>query len=1101
MRVSLRAVAALLFGSGFAALVYQTAWQRAFRLTFGSSTGASAAVLAVFLGGLGVGSVLLGKRIERSPRPLLVYGNLELCIALLAAVSPLLHEGVHSLYLLLGGSTALGTLGATLVRLLCAAIVIGPAAVLMGGTLPAAARAAVTEEDETRSDLALLYALNTTGAVIGALAGPLVLFSVLGTRLTLWAAVLINLLVALVARTLGRSVAPIEVSSASEASASIPSGAPAEKGTENQLTTRTVYAVAGAVGFAFLALELVWYRMLAPILGGSSITFGLILAVALAGIGLGGYLHSRRDAREPVSLQLLAWTLALEALVVIAPFAWGDELAMVVAHLRGMSNLGYGHLVLGWCFVTGVVVLPTAIVSGYQFPLLFALLGRGRAGVAEDVGVTYGFNTIGTIAGSLLAGFFMFPLIGAVPSWRALSWMLVAMSVACVVVAWATSRQVKGLIAPLVVGLGALALSSARGPGDVWRHTPIGAGRVSLAGKSSNEVEQWKRQVEREIVWETDGRESTVGIDIRGLTFIVNGKSDGSVVADRAPQAFLGLLPAMLHGHAERAFMVGLGTGMSAGLLGNVPGIKKVTVAELEPAVVEIAQRATLANGGVLHNPKVDIRFDDGRELMLTSREQYDLVISQPSNPYRVGIASLFTKEFYEAADSRMVRHGIFAQWLQGYEIDAEALSIAMQTLRSVFEHVSVWSPEGSDLVFIATHEPQKIDAGALASLLKHPAYLNSLRRAWGAEGVEVVLAHHLVTPQLVDKLLAQTPVPVNTDDLNYLEFAFSRRVGVMGYSAPSDLLQAIDGQVTRPEVVGTVDWARVNDLRHRNGWRGYNGSQPSPKAQAVAAACKTQLDQAVRLMPKDATPSDAVENWAFGVIAVGVGDTERGRALAQTLETQGFKAESSTLLARLAEARGDYPEATRRLVEVFDDLRRTPFPLCDVGETALDQAIRIAARDPRQAGMLIGSLNKGPFAEGLEETARTQTQAMIGSVSGDPKLCAEAFGVLRDQPRWDLVSLVVRAGCLRDAGGPDAQEAMDDLLAYLQKEAPTFFNTAGTMLDSREWLRKPQAEPPAPSSFVVVPHVQAAQAEGAPAGSAPIAPTSSAPAPSVQAP
>jgi spermidine synthase/MFS family permease len=1036
--------------------------------------------LAVFLGGLGLGSVLLGKRIERSSRPLLVYGNLELCIALLAAVSPLLGQGVHHLYLALGGSTALGSVGATVVRLLCAAVVIGPAAVLMGGTLPAAARAVTTDEDASRTRLALLYALNTTGAVLGALVGPLVLFSVLGTRLTLWAAVCINLIVALVARVHGRDLAPVEVaptkqpapaqakSESNEATGEEPAAdvetaaarAPApSKLDPASVTTKVVYGVAAAVGFAFLALELVWYRMLAPIMGGSSITFGLILAVALAGIGFGGYLHSRRDTTKPVSLELLALTLALEALVVIAPFALGDDLAMVVAHLREMVNLGYGYLVLGWVTITCVVVLPASIVSGYQFPLLFALLGRGRAGVAEHVGITYGYNTIGTITGSLLAGFFMFPLLGAIESWRALTWLLVVMSLLCALVTSALSRSAKNLVAPLVVGALAIALSTASGPGTVWRHTPIGAGRVSLSKKSTNDVRQWKHQVERNIDWETDGRESTVAIETRGLAFIVNGKSDGSVVADRATQAFLGLLPAMLHGQPERAFVVGLGTGMTAGLLGKVPGIEKVTVAELEPSVVEIAQRAKLANGDVLNNPKVEVEYGDGRELMLTSRQEFDVIISEPSNPYRIGVSSLFTKEFYEAADSRLSKHGIFAQWIQGYEIDAEALSIAMQTLRSVFEHVSIWAPEGSDLILIASHHPQTIDAAALGERLKQPAYLEWLRRAWGAEGVEAVLAHHLVTPQLVDKLLAQVPVPLNTDDLNYLEFAFSRRVGEMGYSAPADLLSSIEGQDVRPEVRGAVDWSRVDDLRHRNHWRGYRGAPPSPKAQAIVASCNTQLEEATRLMPADATPSDPLETWAFGVLAVASGKTEEALTFAQALDAQGFKAEALTLKARLAEARGDLPEAARLLTEVFAAMRRTPFPLCDMGETALEQAIHMAGRDPKLAAMLLESIAKAPFAVYEEEDMRRRAQSLVGAVSGDPKLCTTGLGLQREKPVWDMGSLVLRASCLRDAGEPDAAAAMADLVEFVGNEPPTFFNTAAAMLESRDWVQKPAAQ------------------------------------------
>ncbi|MEI9947413.1 MAG: hypothetical protein WDO74_00095 [Pseudomonadota bacterium] len=286
-----RLVALLLCGSGFSSLVYQTTWQRMFRLTFGASTAASAAVLAIFLGGLGLGGALLGRRVERSRRPLVYYGNLELAITGLAALSPVLCGAVNTFYLRLGGSQSLGLVGSTAIRLLLTAFVIGPAALLMGGTLPAAARAVVEEADENRSSLALLYSLNTAGAVLGALVGPILLFGLLGNEFTLYGAACVNALVGMSARALGRSLP--ELSPSSEADSVADDGLKSATGSRG---ARFVYAVAALVGFAFLALELVWYRILTPILGGSSLTFGLILACALSGIGFGGYLFSRRAA-------------------------------------------------------------------------------------------------------------------------------------------------------------------------------------------------------------------------------------------------------------------------------------------------------------------------------------------------------------------------------------------------------------------------------------------------------------------------------------------------------------------------------------------------------------------------------------------------------------------------------------------------------------------------------------------------------------------------------------------------------------------------------------------------------------------------------------
>jgi predicted membrane-bound spermidine synthase len=1069
MAPSVRVVAALLFGSGFSALVYQTAWQRMFRLTFGASTAASAAVLAIFLGGLGLGGVLLGKRVERSPRPLAYYGNLELGITVLAVLSPFLSAGAHALYLAAGGSQALGQLGATLLRLVLTALVIGPAAVLMGGTLPAAARAVVSEHDASRRGLALLYSLNTIGAVLGALVGPLLLFGLLGNQLTLWGAACINGLVAITARAIGRSAAEVPVTieppnarapapAGSAASASPGTTQPAPPGFAAPAPARSepapaplIYVAAALVGFVFLALELVWYRLLAPLMSGSSLTFGLILACALAGIGIGGYLFSRRSETQPATLTLLAATLGLEAVCVLIPFAWGDDLALTAAHLRAMHNLGFGYLLAAWTLVAALLVLPAAIVSGYQFPVIFSLLGQGRERVAQQVGRAYAFNTIGTLSGSLLAGFVLLPVLGATKLWWLLAYALALLGLACAVYAQRQGASVRRIALPVLFAGAALALGAAPGPGRVFRHTPVGAGRVELADKSVNQVIAWRLGAEDGIVWERDGVESSVAIDAaNGIAFIVNGKSDGSIVGDGATQAFLGLLPAALHGRAKTAFVVGLGTGMTAGLLARVPGVERVEVAELEPAVREVARRAAPVNGRVLDNPKVHILNGDGRELLLTSSRKFDLIISEPSNPYRAGVASLFTREYYEAAASRLERGGLFVQWLQGYEADAITIAITIHTLRQVFPRLSLWGPQGHDLVLVASFEPQIIDADRLRRDLAHPAYANWMRRTWSMEDAEGFVAHFLAPHAVLDTLANSLAPAVNTDDLNVLEFAYGRSVGDGRYSVTDDLFAALKAYEYRPEVRGTLNWERVEDLRHRIGWAGYRGPEPSEKTRAVIEGCRGSMKRAKPLWPEGVEPEDMVEVWVRGWLAAMDGDAsaELALSLADRLEGAGFAAEGALVRARLAEQRKDLHAAVDLTIQAYTELRRTALPLCDAAGRALERGVWLAERAPERAPDLLRALAQGPFAVTREERERRAAQNAIGMRSGDPKLCLAGLGPLRERPTWSLVALELRADCLRRAGAPDAARAAADLREFLSNEPNSFQRARGIQYD-----------------------------------------------------
>ncbi|MGN6182714.1 MAG: hypothetical protein ACTHQM_03565 [Thermoanaerobaculia bacterium] len=270
-------VGLLLFGSGACALMYQTVWLRQFRLIFGASTAASAAVLAIFMLGLGIGGLILGPRADRHPRPLAFYGMLELGVAFSAALTPLLLWVVRWLYLATGGSATLGLTFATLLRLVLAVLVLIVPTFLMGGTLPAAARAITAREDIGRRGMSILYGVNTLGAVTGVLLSTFLLLELFGNRMTLFFAALLNVLIALGALLIDRTDTSGEAESVHD-----------EEVPASGRTPRAfVLFASAAVGFTFLLMELVWYRMLAPLLGGTTFTFGLILAIALLGIGAG----------------------------------------------------------------------------------------------------------------------------------------------------------------------------------------------------------------------------------------------------------------------------------------------------------------------------------------------------------------------------------------------------------------------------------------------------------------------------------------------------------------------------------------------------------------------------------------------------------------------------------------------------------------------------------------------------------------------------------------------------------------------------------------------------------------------------------------------
>jgi spermidine synthase len=742
------AVLPLLFASGLCSLVYQIAWQRELRLVFGASTAASAAVVAVFMGGIGLGAWVIGPRADRRRHPLMLYAALELAVAVTAALTPPLLGLVREAYLALGGTGALGEAGGAAVRLLLAGLVLLPPTFVAGGTLGAAARAVEHAGDPRRRGTALLYGVNTLGAVAGCLVATFWMLEALGTRSTLWTAAAVNLVLAGVAAALARRTGPLpDTGEAGEARRETPAARPAVA------PPGLVLGAAAVVGFAFFLMELVWYRMLGPILGGTVYTFGLVLAVALAGIALGGLLYPVLFARRAVSLSVFAASCLVEAAAVAVPYLLGDRVALLALDLRPAAGSVLAAYLPGWTLVTAIVVLPASIVAGVQFPLLVALLGEGRESVARHLGRAYLWNTGGAIAGALAGGFGLLPLLTAPGCWVAVPLLLAALALVAVA---AESRPARAR-ALVGAGTGALALSLlvAEGPTAVWRHSAIGAGRANAPQtRAPNAWRAWANDVRRSIAWEREGVESSVALQaVAGLSFVVNGKVDGNARNDAPTQVMSGMLGALLRPGARRSFVVGLGTGSTAGWLAALPGMERTDVVELEPAILEVARRCVLVNHGAMESQGVRVVAGDAREVLMAGRDRYDLVFSEPSNPYRAGVASLFTREFYEAVASRLEPGGLFLQWVQAYEVDEWTVATVAATLATVFPEVEIWQVNHIDLLLVASERPLVHDAAELRERIREEPFATALRAAWRAETLEDALARFVAGPALARRM------------------------------------------------------------------------------------------------------------------------------------------------------------------------------------------------------------------------------------------------------------------------------------------------------------------------------------------------------------
>jgi predicted membrane-bound spermidine synthase len=1032
-------VASLLFGSGFCALVYQTAWLREFRLIFGASTAASAAVVAIFIGGLGVGGLVIGRRADTHALPLWLYARLEALIALSAALTPWLLALAREGYVAVGGSVVLGLAGGSVARLLLATLVLAVPTFLMGGTLPAAARAVATSDDAGRRGVALLYGVNTLGAVAGAIAGTFFMLEVFGTRRALWLACLLNLLVAMAARRMARTLPP-------EAGGPTP----AQEGEQAGAPVGFVLAGSAVVGFAFFLMELIWYRMLGPILGGTVFTFGLILSVALLGIGLGGAAYSLLRGNRPATLLGFAHTCLLEAGLIALPYALGDRVAVFAGALRPLGGVGqlWGY-VLGWTLVCGLVVLPAAIVAGYQFPLLIGLLGRGRSGVGRHVGLAYAWNTVGAIVGSLAGGFGLIPLLSAPGAWRATVLTLLALGVASLALARRGGEATLRLAPPAALLLAVALLLQATGPTAVWRHSGIGAGRARLPLASPNVLEDWKRLERGRIVWQADGVESSVALAAvgPGVAFFINGKNDGNSRGDAPTMVMSGLLGAFLHPRPRSALVIGLGTGGTAGWLAAVPEIERVDVVELEPRVLDVARDCRSVNQAVLESPKVHVTLGDAREALLVTPRRYDVIFSEPSNPYRAGIASLFTREYYQAVQERLEQGGLFLQWVQAYEVDGATIRTVYATLQSVFPVVESWQVSRGDLILLASREPLAKDVPELRRRLTQEPYRSALRRVWAVEDLEGFLAYFVARPALARAIAEREAGRVNTDDLNLVEFGFARTLGRQGlFGIPALRETAVLRGEQHPEVTGgEVDWSRVEDQRMvffpsetvaPAIWARLTPSQRSLASfLASGLSCPTALG-AWRQVGRD--PVTRTELLTLAACLAETGDERAAPWIERLRGHEPLEAETLTALLRARQGKAD--EALAAVEVALDGYRENPWPEPFVIRQAVVVAGDLASGDPARARRLLPRLSR-PFAlRGSEEARLVALAQALTRLAPGPE-CVEVLRSLEPNVPWIQDWLGLRQRCYAAAGtGAEAAGARADLLAFLEEEPPRFY-------------------------------------------------------------
>lgn len=822
-----RLVFVLFFLSGALGLLYEVVWLRLLILAFGSTHFAVTSILTAFMAGLALGSFLLGRWAAREGiRPLGLYGMLEIGIGIYALLVPMIFGTLAPLSAALLPPSA-SFFAASVVRsALALAVLILPTA-LMGGTLPVLSRLVVRREGEIGFSAGALYSVNTFGAVIGTALTGFALIPVLGVRATTWIAAIGNVAlgaIALVAdRSFGvdgmtdspersaigepanRSAGAREGRKAETAgSARAPAarrgrpesgGSVTEESAPAMRSTAALWAIAGS-GFIALLYEIAWTRVLVLVVGSSVYAFTAMLATFLAGLAAGaaaGSWIADRTGRGRRGMEALAAAVALSALSGYATMHLLQRLPAWFAMAFGATGVGTPALAGTWTGAAALVAIefglaflvmfPATFFSGTIFPIAVRQWAGDVGGISRSVGTVYAANTAGTILGSALGGFVILPRSGLQNGIlvAAAGGQVIAAAVAWGIPGWPAWKRWSA--AALLAAAGAIFVAAR----PAWDPLVMNSGVFQYAeelGGRGLTVRKFASMARSglEMLFYEEGMTASVLVARQtasdNVWMAINGKLDASSKSDIDTQLLLGHLP-MLFTEAARKETAGARSPITAVVIGYASGMTTgavtrhdpaaVTAVEIEPAVFRASRYFDDHNHRPLSDSRVRVVEGDGRNFLLLSRERYDAVISEPSNPWMTVASNLFTREFFEIAKSRLEPGGILCQWVQTYGLRPDHLRALVRTFASVFPNVNVFlSIRKADIILLGSDAPLVVDLDALASAIARPEVASDLAR------IRAASVPDLLTYRIMGDAEARAFAgggPLNTDDRPLIEF------------------------------------------------------------------------------------------------------------------------------------------------------------------------------------------------------------------------------------------------------------------------------------------------------------------------------------------
>lgn len=718
---ALRLVALCFVLSGATGLIYEVLWARMLGLVFGATTVAISTVLAAFMGGLAIGSALAGRIGAKIARPIRAYGILEIGIAIYALAVPFIFALVDDFYFVLWNKFSPSFFVFSLLRFFLSGLLLLIPTTLMGATLPVLSAALLRSQKTPTTSVTKLYTRNLVGAICGTIAAGFFLLPTLGVRRTIYVASVINICIGIAA-----IIAEWRFGTLAEPSGQRTTNKSVRSDEAIEIDQPKFWLFCAFVsGFVTFSTQVAWTRVLTMIVGSSTYAFSITIALFLLSLSLGAYVVARLPLRVNPRRVLMTFELVTAFSLVLSILVINKMPSLLIAMgLKLNISTWLGLLALQLALITLLIPLP-AFLMGATMPLVLRWAdGHGQRSI-QLVGLSYAVNTVGAIAGALIAGFVLIPKTSTrFTIMFAVTLCLVVAGMAYEPKPGSRDRDVrKALAAGATISL--ILLAFLVSPRMDLAYLSVGAYdslvRVlaKTRGATADSASERKERGEHKLLFYEEGPTATVTVrkDWDVISMAINGRTNASDREDMPNQVMLGQLPLLLSPRPKRALIVGFASGISVGSMLQSP-IESVECVELEPATVGASRFFEHVNNRPLDDPRLRLIIDDARSYLRVTSNRYDVIVSEPSHPWVPGVANLFTKEFFALGRDRLNEDGLFVQWVQIYQLSTDSLRSVLATFQHVFPHVLLFRVEGvnkgKDLLLVGSKKRSTLDRMSL---------------------------------------------------------------------------------------------------------------------------------------------------------------------------------------------------------------------------------------------------------------------------------------------------------------------------------------------------------------------------------------------------